>query len=67
MHIVRKVDKETLYGLRRKVKHYLQAGRSEFHSQLIKWQECFEEAGEDHYETQNRVLNLESIVELLQV
>ena len=55
-----------MYSLRNKAKKFFEAGRSEFNSQLIKWQEFFEETGEDHHETQNRVQNLESLLEMLQ-
>ena len=43
----------------------MEQGRTEFHTQFLKWQVLFNETSEDAYEAESRIIRLESIAGLL--
>ena len=63
--VVKKLDKMSLFQIKKKVNKFMAEGRTEFNVQLLKWQELFEETNDDYYEYQSRVEKLEAMVELL--
>lgn len=54
-----------LFQLKKKMRAFMEQGRTEFHTQFLKWQVLFNETSEDAYEAESRIIRLESIAGLL--
>ena len=51
-------------NIKKKTDEFMALGRTEFHKNLVKWEDFFEETQDDFYEMESRLERLEPMFEI---